>query len=103
MARRKLIPKSFELGGRKFAVELVDNLVQDQSAVGLAKYMTCEVKVQKNCSGAKMSTDAMEQAFYHELAHHLYDVMGNRELSQNEAHVDLLGTFLHHFAKSAKY
>jgi hypothetical protein len=103
MARRKIIPKSFELAGKEIKVKLSDELYQDWQASGLAKFMTCEIFVQKSNNGVKMAQDFMDQSFCHELAHHLFDAMGERELCADERKTDLLGTFLHSFLKTVKY
>ena len=68
---RKIIPKSFELGGHTIEVVFKEDLISDQGALGRAKFSEGIIEVQSICEGAKISKSMQKQTFVHELVHHI--------------------------------
>ena len=87
------IPKSFELGGMVWTVELMDDL----GDLGRSMRDVQKIQVKKN---EKIQT--REQAFCHELVHAIKFTLGDAD-AHDEKEVDVLGTMFHQFLKTAKY
>ena len=97
------LPKEFQLMGRTFQIVWDKNLVTKTDVVGQASYRELKVFLQPDCPGARRPRDSVEQAFYHELVHHILDIMEENELSKNEKFVEIFSGLLHQFEKTAKY
>lgn len=91
VAARGVIPRSFKLAGHTIEVRIVR---PSRWAHG-------------NCEGAwwpsrkriellsTLKGTHLEQRFFHELVHALFDISGHEELSRDENLVDRLGHLLH--------
>jgi hypothetical protein len=86
------IPKSFELGGMTWTVELIEDL----GDLGRCMRDIQTIHVKKN---EKVQT--REQAFCHELVHAIKFTLGDD--AHDEKEVDVFGTMFHQFLKTAKY
>lgn len=87
------IPKTFELGGMKWEVVQIENLAE----LGRCLRDVQTIQLKKNEKAA-----TKEQTFCHELVHAIKYTLGEAE-DHSEKEVDLMGTMLHQFLKTAKY
>ncbi len=87
------IPKTFELGGMTWEVVQIDNLAE----LGRCLRDIQTIQLKKNEKPA-----TKQQAFCHELVHAIKYTLGEAD-DHDEQKVDLLGTMLHQFLKTAKY
>lgn len=99
------LPKSFELMGRVFQVKIVPNLVNENDAVGEAKFRVDEVRLQKITESCPLTKDKQMQSYYHELVHHIICEMGYefRNDNEEEKFVTLFSKLLYQGLKTAKY
>lgn len=105
---RVVLPSQFSLLGQTIRVVYDENLVRDSDHVGEARYRTNEIRLQPDTPGAGRPQDAIEHAFYHELAHWVLYFAGQyyrdgEHLHQDERLVDLVGGLLHQQALSSVY
>jgi len=96
------IPKSFNLMGRKITVKFSDNLMNDYSAIGLAKYNESLILIQSNTKASPMSKDAQKTIFFHEAMHFVY-YLANDDKANDEKFVDVTGNLLLQMLESAEY
>jgi hypothetical protein len=86
------IPKTFELAGSTWTVELVPNFTM----LGQCSRDDRLIFLREN-----MLPEHQEQAFFHELTHAIKYMQGETE--HNEQQVDGFATYLHQFFKTVKY
>jgi Zn-dependent peptidase ImmA (M78 family) len=95
-----MIPKSFELYGRKITIE---EMSQDESSrYGVSGTWHQHLNLIK-LSQEPMDDHYREHVFFHELAHCLLDLSGQEELSKDESYVDTLGGLIHQFVRSQRF
>lgn len=100
----KFIPRSFNLGGTKMRVELVNifdttlgNCSTSQSVIQVAKQYMIDNKPKEQ------SEQSMINTFYHELVHGILQMMAEFELDENEKFVQNFANLLCEAMKSAEY
>ena len=97
------IPKSVEIISQKINVTHRPNLITTSEAIGKAIFAENKIYIQQDTNTFKISKDAQEHAYYHELSHFILYYMGEMELCNNEKFVDLLGNILLQIDKTKKY
>lgn len=85
------IPKSFQLGGTTWKVEIAETL---PGCMGLCNNQEAKITILKG-----LSKDVKEQTFCHELVHAIMFSMGKPSEAHDEVFVDGFGTFLHQYLK----
>ena len=88
------IPKTFTMGGQTVKVKLMKT-IPVEGAVGLCKFFENEILIQTHTNGKPMAKTQVEQIFYHEFMHYLFDQCRREDLSTDENLVDLAGEFLY--------
>lgn len=88
------IPKSFPIGGQTITVK-VQKTIDVEGAIGAYKAIDNEILVQTHLQGKLMPRSQVEQTFYHEFVHCLFDHCRQDELCSNEELVDLMGELLY--------
>ncbi len=87
----KLIPKSFNLAGHTYSVEVVDEDEWiDDDSVGL-----CLQERQTILIRGILTDSTKQHTFCHELVHAILHAMGEKDLDDDEQFVDLFGSLLH--------
>lgn len=95
-----IIPKSFKLFGHTITVEYDDTLHQKEDFVGLAEYRNNKIILDNNKT--RMQSQ-IEQTFFHELIHFIFEALGEIELQKNEKIVDLIAQLLHQAFDTMEY
>ena len=95
------IPKSFEIGSQKISVKIAKN-IEVEGALGLYSSLTNEILIQTHIGGKLMAASQIEQTYYHELVHCLFDHARQEDLCSNEQLVDLVAELLAQVIKSSK-
>jgi hypothetical protein len=95
MAVRLKVPKTFQLGGVQWSVELVDKISGDD----LGECDSTGYKIQLLRS---LDHQAMVHTFYHELLHAILDTLGRSKLSKDEELVDAASNLLVQFLKTRR-
>lgn len=91
------LPKSFTLGGTTWKVSHTSHI---PDAFGETHLATSTVLLNSN---KDISKDALEHTFCHELVHCILFAMGKGQKEpHDEEFVDLFGTFLHQYLKTAR-
>ena len=99
------IPKSFELGGCTYTVEVTDNRPEGvkNTITGEICYSSSTIKIYKNHVGYECTEDYKLLSFYHELIHGILTAMGKSEMNDDEGFIESFANFLHQFMKTVKY
>lgn len=97
------IPKEFKLFGRTITVQKDPRLLDKDDWQGAACFREDKIKLQTAGENVKRPAVRMEQIFYHELVHWIYHVMEERDLCNNEKHVEVFSQLLHQALQTAKY
>jgi hypothetical protein len=98
LAEAFVVPKEFELAGYTFHVHLKPDL-QKTGAHGATYFDPGEIWLDENLEPA----DLKGITFFHEWFHAALRTAGRDDLSRDEGLVDLLGSFMWQFFKTAKY
>lgn len=97
------IPKSFILGGIKYTTIVKNTVILDNEECGASSDpFNCTIEIAKKINGLRCSEDYQRQSFYHELVHHIFDVLGYFDLSEDEKLVQQLGLMFDQFEKTKK-
>lgn len=92
------VPTKFNLLYKTITVDFSDTLLDREDCMGVAHYMLNKIQLQSG-----MSKDDTEVTFIHELIHYVLQVMGEKELNNNEKFVELFGFLLYQALSSAEY
>jgi Zn-dependent peptidase ImmA (M78 family) len=92
------IPKSFQLFGSTYTVEIEDNLRENTGNEADHSYRLKRIRLQ-TVSEAN-TQDAQEHAFLHELVHAILNQMNEFDLNGNEKFVDVFSGMLHQAIKT---
>lgn len=102
---KKIIPNSFNVGGIKMNVNIVDKL--PDGILGnccLAKSTVNIARTYMDSDGIyKQSEESMTNTFYHELTHNILDTMAEFDLSKNEKFVSTFSSFLNEALGSMQF
>lgn len=88
------IPRKFTIGGQEINV-IIKKTIEVEGAIGAYKSMENEIHIQTHMDGKALPKSQVEQTFYHEYVHCLFDQCRQPELCSNESLVDLMGEFLY--------
>lgn len=91
------IPKQFKLFGQTITVEYTNKLVTDNDSVGHAVYRENKIILQKATEGIPRAKEMIEQTFFHELFHLVFNFIGESELRDNEKLIDVISALFHQF------
>ena len=97
------IPISFYQYAQHITVEWCQDLAQTQGAVGEELKWTNRIRLQPDCPSYHRDKEAMEQAFFHEYVHKMFDFAGREDLSADERLVDICGHLIHEMLATAEY
>ena len=98
------IPSRSQLFGQTIQVVYKSNLEGKYGNVGEARYTENKIALMPNMPGSyERPSDQREQVFCHELVHHILNQMYETELQKKERFVDIFGSLLHQFFKTAEY
>lgn len=93
---KKIIPNSFNVGGVKMNVNIVDKL--SGGILGNCCLATSTVNIARTFIDggtiSEQSEESMKNTFYHELTHSILDTMAEFDLSRNEIFVSTFSSFL---------
>lgn len=92
-----VIPKSFQLSGRTWRVELHKLILDDAELCGDCCGTECIIRLKSD-----LSPEAMQHTFYHELCHAMCYTLGWRALNKDEERIDALGNVLFQYLKTKK-
>jgi hypothetical protein len=95
------IPECFDLGGMRYEVAFVDDLLDETGIVGKIDATNQVIQIQMPTKNYAPSMEKLKQIYCHELVHGILDTMAEEELAGNERFVDLFATFLHQALDSA--
>jgi hypothetical protein len=102
----KYIPENFTLGGVKWQVKRTVKSDNKTLVMGDCSDVTSEIRLVSEIDFdgeiMKIPIDKQEETFFHELSHAILMQMGHKD-SRNEHFVQILGTFLYQFVKTAIY
>lgn len=95
----KGIPKSTKILSNEITVESKHSLVFGElDADGLSHLHEYRIEIDKSsCS------DLQESTYYHELVHNIFYASGQTKLNDNEHLVQILGSLIHQFVKTANF
>lgn len=97
------IPKTFDLFGSTWKVLWNNQTMNDHERYGQCSYGEKEITLSTTQGVDKLSSDKINQTFYHELVHAILDSMNEYELSRNEKFVNTFSELLHQALKTFKY
>lgn len=81
----------FDLFGKKYTLEYVDNLSEENSGeacYGLTNHPKCEVKIAKKVNDTKLKKDDIEITKLHELFHCIFDAGQYNNCNDDESLVE---------------
>lgn len=101
----KGIPNSFNVGGVRMNVNIVDKL--SDGTLGTSCLATSTVNIARsymnNNEIYEQSKESMTNTFYHELTHSILDTMAEFDLSKNEKFVCAFSSFLNEALGSMRF
>ena len=102
---KKIIPNSFNVGGVRMNVNIVDKL--SDGTLGNCCLATSTVNIARtymnNNEIYEQSKESMTNTFYHELTHSILDTMAEFDLSKNEKFVSTFSSFLNETLGSMQF
>jgi len=101
--RNMRIPDQFQIFGQTITVKFVQDLTDKTDLVGGYSNRHNIIKLQTNTNGCQRQLTQIEETFFHELVHNIYQAMGEKKLSENETHVGLFASLLHQALSTAVY
>lgn len=94
-----MIPKSFNIFGQTIKVLYKRALHKSHNAVGYWFPNKNKIDLQQSTKEYQVNKENIEQTFFHEFTHCVFDKIGRNDLSQDETLVDTFGQVLHQFIK----
>lgn len=91
-----VIPKTFQLGGRTWTVEVHDLIDSDQDLHGDTDSSECVIRLRKG------KPELMQHTFYHELCHAIAYTLGWRKFNKDEDKIDSLGGMFYQYLKTKR-
>lgn len=101
--RQFKIPKAFTLFGTRYTVERDETLALGSQALGTADFNNNAIKIMPSLDHFPISREKQEEVFCHELTHIILERVAGAELTHDENLVDLVGSCIHQFIKTAEY
>lgn len=97
-----LIPEKFKLNGKTIEVIIDNDYCQDEKLLGEADFTDKIITLCDRFDGQKLSKNAKEKIYYHELIHMILDAMGKNVLKYDEDFVDRFAILLHEYEKTKR-
>ena len=101
------IPTKFKLLGRTINVVYSPTLINDKNLLGQAKYDDRLIVLQSDEKGMPISQELLEDTFFHELIHHIFNIAGDSKfdppLSKREFLIERVAGLLHQAFVTAEY
>ncbi len=82
--------RSINILGLNYTIEEVDTVNKFEPRKGEINYLSNEIRIDKN-----MPEDLKNQVLMHEILHAVFDLLGMRELAEDEDKVQSIATALH--------
>lgn len=100
------IPKSFKIFGQTITIAWDEELVNNDDAVGQARYRYNMIALQPSTAGKPRTKDQLMASFWHEVFHFLFYLLGDyaigkTKLRKDEKLVDMLAQALYQVLTSA--
>jgi len=89
--------KEFTLGAVKWTVKFDNDRMSERKAIGTASFTESTIYLADKHDGIDIPPDLIDQVFYHELTHSIFDALGYEKLCDNEKLVQSIGLLLHQF------
>lgn len=99
MNARPALGDSFELMGSRFNIVLDPKLMTKKKSIGFVDADALKMFLWSDPKKTIMP-DRVLHTYFHELVHLILDMMGERELYENERFVDVFGGLLHQWFTS---
>ena len=96
----RIIPKRFWLGPHHFITTIRGDLIEEEGAYGMMHIGKQTIHIQEVIP--EFNKESQLQTFLHELVHAILEVMGWRELSENEKFVEGFSQLLYQFMKTRR-
>lgn len=97
------IPSQFALMGHTISVTWQADLIDRENDVGQARYRENVICLQANTPGVTRPQSQLEQTFFHELLHFIFEILGEEDLRTNEQLIDQMSGLLHQAFVTADY
>lgn len=101
--KRVPIPETYFQFAQKISVKYVNTLAQTHGALGEDVKNTNDVLLQPSVDGYPLPVEIIEQSFFHEYTHKMFDFAGRSDLSEDEKLVDICGHLIHELLSTAEY
>lgn len=82
--------RSINILGLNYTIEEVDTVNKFELSKGEINYLSNEIRIDKN-----MPEDLKNQVLMHEILHAVFELLGMRELAEDEDKVQSIATALH--------
>lgn len=86
------IPESFQVAGQVFKINKVE---RNGRWVGQCKYAQGEIDLSLTADDVPISSQCMEQSFFHEMVHAILQTAGETDKNDDEQFVDRFAQLLH--------
>lgn len=92
------IPKSIEVAGQEWVIELKDKILSDHNNFGMTIWKPSRIEIDSSLAG-----DDRGITYFHELMHVITKTIGRQDLNEDEGFIDLVGQLLWQSVKTAKF
>ena len=96
------IPKSFNAFGQTFNVQFSNTIWKEDGVLGYWMRDQNLILLAKPNKENGITQSMLEQIFFHEVFHCIFDMLGYKKLNENEQIVDQCGNLLHQILNSFK-
>ena len=97
------IPKKFELIHKTINIVYDKKIIDDNNAVGLANYRQNQIILHQNGDNVKRPEKDCICTFFHEVFHHTFNALGEKDLRDNEKLIDNLASVFTQIFKTMKF
>jgi len=102
MLKNNKLPKSFAVGAQTINV-VINNALAHENILGQCDSVKNLIEISEVFRGEALVADQIEDSFYHELTHLLFEKVGRLDLSSDEGLVINFSLVLHQALKSLAY
>ena len=96
MKKNLVIPKTFELGGRTWTVDMAEqSTMLEGASFGIEIYDLAKIHLYKKHSGFDVPRERIERTYLHEVLHAALDETQYKDLSNDEVFVSRIANALH--------
>jgi hypothetical protein len=97
------IPRQFKLLGQTIRIDLVDHIASQNGTLGEARSIQNNILLQRNVDGFPIPESQRLHILWHEIFHIILNAMGQTELAEEEAFVDLIAGMTHQVLSTMEY